>query len=92
MNLLKIPHFGRGKDVNSCVKKLLAKVHGGLFWMERLVPIYVYLIENITRLPTDGVSPEQYLDEKMKERTIAEEVKSQFDTEGKQRHDYQKYK
>jgi hypothetical protein len=24
MNLLEIPHFGRGKDVNACVKKLLA--------------------------------------------------------------------
>jgi hypothetical protein len=63
------------------MKKLLARVHGGFLWMERPVPIDVDLIANITGLPTDGVNPEQYLDEKMKEKTIAEEVKSQFGTD-----------
>jgi hypothetical protein len=93
MNLLEIPHFGRGKDVNACVKQLLARVHGGFLWMDRPVPIDVDLIANITGLPTDGVKPEQYLDDKMKEKTIAEEVKSQFGTDrGSKRHDYQEYK
>jgi len=44
MNLLEIPHFGRGKDVNSCVKQLLTLVHGGILWMDRLVSIDVELI------------------------------------------------
>jgi hypothetical protein len=30
MNLLEIPHFRSGKDVNSCVKQLLVLVHGGI--------------------------------------------------------------
>jgi hypothetical protein len=30
MNLLDIPHFGCGKHINDCVKKLLARVHGGI--------------------------------------------------------------
>jgi hypothetical protein len=38
MNLLEIPHFGRGKYVNNCVKQLLALVHGGILWMDR--PVY----------------------------------------------------
>jgi hypothetical protein len=37
MNLLEIPHFGRGKDVDNCVKKLLEFVHGGILWMDILV-------------------------------------------------------
>jgi len=28
MNLLEIPHFGWGKYVNNCVKKLFSLVHG----------------------------------------------------------------
>jgi hypothetical protein len=50
MNLLEIPHFGRGKDVNACVKKILARVHGGFLWMDRHVSIDVELIAKITGL------------------------------------------
>jgi hypothetical protein len=43
----------------------------------------------LTGLPTDGVNPEQYLDDKTKEKAIAEEVKAQFGTDrGKQRYDH----
>jgi len=31
MNLLEIPHFGREKDLNACVKQLLEWVHGFIF-------------------------------------------------------------
>jgi hypothetical protein len=44
LNLLEIPHFGRGKDVNNCVKQLLAVLHGGFLWMDRSVSIDVELI------------------------------------------------
>jgi hypothetical protein len=52
------------------VKKLLARVHGGFLWMERHVPIDVDLIVKITGIPIDGVKPEQYLDDKTKEKAI----------------------
>jgi hypothetical protein len=29
INFLEIPHFGRGKDVNACMKKLLVRFHRG---------------------------------------------------------------
>jgi hypothetical protein len=57
MNLLEIPHFDRGKDVNSYIKKLLVRVHGGFFWMERDVLIDVELIAKITWIPIDRVKP-----------------------------------
>jgi hypothetical protein len=81
MNLLEIPHFGRGKDVNACVKQLLAWVHGGILWMDRPVSIDVDLIVEITGLPTDGEKPEQYLDDKTKEKSIADEIKNKYGTD-----------
>jgi hypothetical protein len=57
MNLLDIPHFGHGKHINGCVKQLLARVHRGILWMDRPVPINVDLIATITGLPTDGEKP-----------------------------------
>jgi len=46
--------------------------------MEILVPINVNLIAKITGLPTDGINLENYLDDKMKEKSIGEEVKEKF--------------
>jgi hypothetical protein len=70
MNLLYIPHFGCGKHINGCVKQLLARLHGGILWMDRLVPINVDLIAVITRLPMDGEKLEKYLEDKTKEKSI----------------------
>jgi hypothetical protein len=81
MNLLEIPHFGWGKDVNNCVKQLLALVHGGILWMDMMVSIDVDLIAEITGLPTDGENPTQYLDDKTKEKALAEEMKKTYGTE-----------
>jgi hypothetical protein len=71
MNLLEIPHFGSGKDVNACVKQILELVHGGILWMERPISIDVDLIVDITGLPIDGEKPKQYLDDKTKEKPLA---------------------
>jgi hypothetical protein len=80
MNMLEIPHFGRVNDVNACVKQLLALVHGGVLWMDRLVSIDVYLIAEITSFPTDGENPEQYLDDKTKEKVVVEDMKKTYGT------------
>jgi hypothetical protein len=57
MNLLQIHHFGWGKEVNHCVKKLLSFLHGGILWLDRQVSIDVDLIEKIAGLPTNGEPP-----------------------------------
>jgi hypothetical protein len=80
MNLLEIPHFGCEKDVDNCVKQLLALVHGGILWLERLVSIDVYLIANIIVLPTNGENPGKYLYDKTKEKTLVEEMKKTYGT------------
>lgn len=81
MNLLGIPHFSRGRDVKVCVKQLLACVHVGFLWMDRPVSIDVKLIAKLIGLLTDEVKPEKYLDEKIKEKSIVEEVKETFGTD-----------
>jgi hypothetical protein len=52
------------------VKYILVRVHGGLLWMDRPVPINVDLIDTINRLPMDGEKPKQYLEDNTKEKAI----------------------
>jgi hypothetical protein len=56
LNLVEIPHFGRGKEVNNYVKKLMVVLHGGFLWLEELVSIDIELISFITGLPSMGES------------------------------------
>jgi hypothetical protein len=81
LGLLKIPHFGRGQYAMTCVKKLLAVMHGGDIWLDKPVPITVELITQITGLPTGGMDPALILDDKSKEKTLAEEMKKKYGTD-----------
>jgi hypothetical protein len=81
LNLVEIPHFGRGKEVNNYVKQLMAVLHGGFLWLEELVSIDVDLIAFIKGLSSMGESLAQYLDEKTKEKALVEEMNKNYDTE-----------
>jgi hypothetical protein len=48
--------------------------------MDMPVQIYVELIFNITGLPTVGAQPEEFLENKVHEKELAEQVKAQFGT------------
>jgi hypothetical protein len=48
--------------------------------MERHVSIDVDIIEKITGLPTDGPKPEPYLDDKTKEKSMADKIKKKYGT------------
>jgi hypothetical protein len=77
LGLLDLPHFGRGQYENSCVKLLMAVTHGGYLWLDKLISIYIELIAHITTLPSQGIDPAQFLEEK----TMVEEMKKKYDTE-----------
>jgi hypothetical protein len=81
LGLLKIPHFGRGQYASACIKKLLAVTHGGDVWLDKPIPIIVELITQITGLPTWGMDPALILDDKSKEKTLAEEMKKKYGTD-----------
>jgi hypothetical protein len=72
LKLLDIPHFGRGHDVDNCVKQLMEVTHRGYLWVEDSVSIYIELIAFITTLLYQGESPTQYLDEKTKDKELVE--------------------
>jgi hypothetical protein len=70
MNLLEIPNFGRGMEVNNYIKKLITIMHRGILWLDTHVSIDVDLIAKIIGLPTNREQPMQYLDEKIKEKAL----------------------
>jgi hypothetical protein len=81
LGLLDLPHFGRGQYATTCIKQLLAVTHGGDIWLDKPVPIVVELIANITGLPIRGMDPALFLDDKTKEKALAEEMKKKYDTD-----------
>jgi len=78
LGFLKIPHFGRGQYAMACVKQLLAVMHGGDVWLEKSVPIIIELIAQIIGLPIQGMDPMLILDDKSKEKALAEEMKKKY--------------
>jgi hypothetical protein len=52
MNLLDIPHFGRGNNVGLCIKQLVSQVHGSILWMDRPIYIDVEIISKVIGFPT----------------------------------------
>jgi len=81
LNLLDIPHFGRGHDVNNCVKKLMSVTHIGYLSVEEPVSINVELISYSTGLPFQGENHALYLNDKIKEKALVEEMKITCDIE-----------
>jgi hypothetical protein len=55
--------------------------HGGYLWVEEPISIDVELITYITGLPPRGETPTQFLDDKTKEKALAEEMKKTYGTE-----------
>jgi hypothetical protein len=81
MNLLDILHFEHEKHINKCFRNLLSRVHGGIWWMDRLVPINIDLITEIRGLPIDGEKLEKYLEDKTKDKAILYDIKEKYGTE-----------
>jgi hypothetical protein len=58
----------------------MAVTHGGDIWLENLILIDVDLIVHITGLPSRGMDPAQFLNDKTKEKEIVEEMKKKYGT------------
>jgi hypothetical protein len=55
-------------------------MHGGDTWLDRSIPIIVDIIALITGLPSWGMDPVLILDDKSKEKALAEEMKKKYGT------------
>jgi hypothetical protein len=80
LGLLDLPHFGRGQYVGACIKQLLAVTHDGDIWLEKFVSIDIDIIASITGFPSQGMDPVHFLDDKTKEKSLAEEMKKKYGT------------
>ena len=44
LNVMKIPHFGRHQEVNTCIKILFSCFHRGYMWLDRCITVDPTLI------------------------------------------------
>jgi hypothetical protein len=62
-----------------CIKQLLAVTHGGDIWLYKIISIDVDIIANTIGLPSHGMDPTQFLDDKTKGKELAKEMKKNVD-------------
>jgi hypothetical protein len=78
LNIMKIPHFGRHQEVNSCVKILLASYHGGYLWLNCRITIDPALINRITGLSMQGPNPHDYYPGKTMDSALSQKIKEAY--------------
>jgi hypothetical protein len=71
LNIMKIPHFGKHKEVNACVKLLLASYHREYLWLECHIVVDMTLINRITGISMQGPDPHEYYPRKTANCTLA---------------------
>jgi hypothetical protein len=72
LNVMKIAHFGKHQDINTCVKLLLSCFHGGYLWLDRCINVDLVLIHQITGLSMQGLDPQDYYPGKVADRALAQ--------------------
>jgi hypothetical protein len=75
---MKIPHFGRHQEVNTCVKLLLSFYHGGYVWLDRIITVDLVLIHRITGLSLKGPDPQQFYPGKTSDCLLAQHIKEAY--------------
>jgi hypothetical protein len=75
LNVMKIPHFGRHREVNACVKLLLYCYHGGYLWLNRHITVDPMLINHITGLSMQGPDWHDFYPGKTTNRELAQNIK-----------------
>ena len=78
LNLLKIPHFGRGPEVNAVVRVLLSCVHGGYLWLSNQIDLNVDLIHHITGLSKGGKDPHTHISKKSKDSKLPQHLVQKY--------------
>ena len=71
LNLLRIPHFGCGVEVNGMVRIVLSCVHGGYLWLGHKVDLNIDLIHHIIGLSKTGQVPKTNITGKTKDSKLS---------------------
>jgi hypothetical protein len=78
LNVMKIPHFGRHQEVNTCVKLLLSCYHGEYLWLDKCITVDPTLIHRITGLSMQGLDPQDFYLGKVADRALAQRIKDTY--------------
>ena len=78
LNLLRLPHFRRGAEVNAVVCILLSCLHGGYLWLGNKVDLNIELIHRITGLSNTGQHPTIDTTGKTKEPKLSPTLVSRY--------------
>jgi hypothetical protein len=79
LNVMKIPHFGRHQEVNTCVKLLLSCYHGGYLWLDCHMTFDPTLIHRIMGLSMQGPDPQDFYPGKATDRALSQKIKGTYD-------------
>jgi hypothetical protein len=79
LNVMKIPHFGRHREVNACVKILISCYHGDYLWLDHHITVDPTLIHKITGLSMKGPDLQDFYLGKATYRTLAQKIKDTYD-------------
>jgi hypothetical protein len=78
LNVMKIPHFGRHQEVNTCVKLLLSCYYGGYLWLNRYITVDPNLINRITGLSMQGPDPQVFYLGKTADCALTQSIKDTY--------------
>jgi hypothetical protein len=78
MNVMKIPHFGKHQEVNTCIKILFLCFYGGYLWLDRSIIINPVLFHRITGLSMQGPDPQEFYPGKAADRALAQNIKDTY--------------
>jgi hypothetical protein len=79
LNMMKIPHFGRHQEVNTCVKLLFSCFCGGYLWLDRCITIDPALSHRIIGLSIQGPNLQEFYLGKVADRALAQKIKDTYD-------------
>jgi hypothetical protein len=78
LNVMKIPHFGRHQEVNSCVKIILSCYHGSYLWLGYCIIVNLTLIHRITGLTMQGHDLQDFYLGKSIDCALAQKIKDTY--------------
>jgi hypothetical protein len=77
--VMKIPHFDRHQEVNTCVKLLLSCYHGGYLCLDQCITVYPMLIHRIIGLSMQlGPDPQDFYPRKVADHALAQCIKETY--------------
>jgi hypothetical protein len=78
LNVMKIPHFERHQEFNTCIKLLISCFHGSYLWLDSRITIDLALIHKIIGLSMQGPDPQDFYPGKAADCALGQQIKDTY--------------